>query len=147
MGMGPDQVGQDVRVPGVALGSRHPTGLAGPGRLQRVDCVDLVTRRDQRSNPRAAVGLDPDRHLARISILSGAGVLGQEQPDHLVEPSDSRNPFRQAGFDQPLAGLILDLHIVVILSPVITDEQHPVLRSARPSWSAACRKTRDLMVK
>jgi len=67
--MGADQVGQDMRVTGVALGSRDVLTLARASRLQRVDRIHLIPRGDQCSDPRAAVGLDADLHLGGVAVL------------------------------------------------------------------------------
>ena len=78
--MGADQVGQDVSVTGIALGSRDVLALAGTSGLQRVDRVHLVPGGDQRGDPRAPVGLDADLHPG------GVAVFGQEPPDQPVQP-------------------------------------------------------------
>ena len=70
VGVGADHVGQGVRVRLVALGAGDAVPLPVAGRLQRVDRVDRVPGRDQRRYPRAAVGLDPDGHLAPASPAS-----------------------------------------------------------------------------
>jgi len=58
--------------------------------------------------------------------------------DQRVRPGDARDPLRQPGLAQPAAGLVLHLHIVVILGPVIPDQQQqrpcpPCLRPIRGS--------------
>jgi hypothetical protein len=78
-----------------------------------------IPGRDQRGDPRPAVGLDPHQHLL------GAGVLTGEPRDQLVEPDDPGHTLGQPGLAQPAPGVVLHLHIVMILSPVITNEQHP----------------------
>ena len=69
MGIGTDQVGQDMSITGVALGARNPAALAGTSGLQRVDRVHQVPGGDQCGDPRAAVGLDTDLHLGRVAVL------------------------------------------------------------------------------
>ncbi len=55
--------------------------LPGTSGLQRVDRVHLVPGGDQRGDPRATVGLDPDLHPGAVA------VLGQEPPDQAMKPS------------------------------------------------------------
>jgi len=77
---GPDQVGQDMSVTGIALGSRDTVALPGTSGLQRVDRVHLVPGGDQRGDPRATVGLDADLHRG------GVVVLRQEPSNQGVQP-------------------------------------------------------------
>ena len=78
--MGADQVGQDMSVTGIALGSRDAVALPGTSGLQRVDRVHPVPGGDQRGDPRATIGLDADLHLG------GVAVFGQEPPNQGVQP-------------------------------------------------------------
>jgi len=89
-----------------------------PGDLQRIDRIDLIPRRDQRLHPRAAVGLDTDHHVCGILII--AEVLA----DQRMQSGDPGDPFRQRGPTQPPACLVLHLDVVVVLGPVVSDEQH-----------------------
>jgi len=41
-----------------------------------------------------------------------------------MQPRDPDDPLGQPGLTQAPAGLVLHLHIVMILSPVISHEQH-----------------------
>jgi hypothetical protein len=50
-------------------------------------------------------------------------VLGEQ----LVQSSDPGDPFLELGLAQPPSRLVLDLHVVVVLGPVVPDKQHPVL--------------------
>ena len=78
----------------------------------------------------------------------GLVVVGHELPDQAVQFGYPCNAFGEAGFGKSPPGPILDLHVVVIFSPIIADEQHlDVLHFRSTTRSAACRKTRDLMVK
>jgi hypothetical protein len=49
--------------------------------------------------------------------------------DQLVQPGHPGQPLEQPLPDQHPAGLVLDLHIAMALSPVVTDEQHPASSS------------------
>ena len=103
--------------------------LAVPGHLQRVDREHPVAGRDQRRDPRATVGLDPDQHLPGPASSSAVGELrrsaraaGRSRP----RPPGSRAlPSRR-----PV--VVLHLHVVVVLGPVIADEQHHRVLPPRP---------------
>ena len=81
----PDQLGQHMRIARVGLRTRGPMALAITGDLERVDRIDGVARRDQRLDPRTAIGLDPEHHLVRIvviaEVITSQGVQ-RGQPDH-----------------------------------------------------------------
>ena len=57
-----DDLGQEVRIGSIGLGSRGGVPLAVAGHRQRVDREHLVARRDQGGDPGPAVGLDADLH-------------------------------------------------------------------------------------
>jgi hypothetical protein len=115
----PDDLGQRVRIPAVALRPRHPVPFPVPGHLQRVDRIHRVPGGDQRGHPRATVSLDPHQHRRRLGV---GGQMISHQPMERLDPG---HPLRQPPVDQPPSSLVADLDIVVILSPVIADEQHP----------------------
>ncbi|GAA2901261.1 hypothetical protein GCM10010472_69360 [Pseudonocardia halophobica] len=118
-------LGQHVRVPGIGLRPRGGVPLPITRHRHRVDREHLVAGRDQRGDPRAAVGLDPDHHrpgrghpglrVDRVVIE----VLGEQ----LVQPGHPGHALGQPGPAQPFPGLVEDLHIVVVLGPVIAHEQ------------------------
>jgi hypothetical protein len=56
-----------------------------------------------------------DDHLARV-----IDVLG----DQCMEPRDALNALREPGLPEPGAGLVAEVHIVMRLCPVISDEDH-----------------------
>jgi len=121
-----DDPGEQVRVGGVALGPGGGVPLPVPGRRQWVDREHLVSGCAQRRDPRTAVGLDThyrlSRHLLRRQLSPRRrGVLG----DQRVQPGDAFKALRQSCPHQPATILVLDLDVVMILSPVISDEQHP----------------------
>jgi hypothetical protein len=120
MPFGPHHVGQGVRIGGVALGAGDAVPLPVAGDLQRIDRIDPVPGRKQRLHPRAPVGLDPDHDLPRI------GVLRQLGPDQLVQPCNPGDPLRKPGLAQPPSRLVLHLDVVVVLGPIVPDQQQPV---------------------
>ena len=113
---GAHHVGEAVRVAGVALRARDCVPLPVAGQLQRVDRVHLVAGGDEGPHPGAPVGLDPDHDLGRL------GVLGQVPADELVQPGDAGHALREPRPAEPAAGLVLDLHVVVVLGPVVPYE-------------------------
>jgi hypothetical protein len=133
VGVGAYHVGQCVRVAGVALGSAHRVPFPETCDLTRVDGEDRVTGGDQRGDPGSAVGLDADPDLLGCQVVRG--VLA----DQLVELGDPGDAFGQAGLGQPASGAVLDLDVVVVLGPVVTDEQHccSLLPAADPVVCAA----------
>ena len=126
---GPAHVRQAAGVEEVVLLPRVRDRLLVPGRLPRVGRVDPVPGRGQRLHPRAAVSLDDHDDPRRVRL----GVLPQAGRDQLVEPGDPVRPLRQPPPGQRLARLVLRDHVMVALSPVITDEQQ--LSSFRPCAS------------
>jgi hypothetical protein len=95
------------------------------GHRHRVDREHLVAGRDQRGDPGPAVGLDPDHHRPSREH-PGLGVDGgvvEVFGEHLVQPGHPSHALGQPGPAQPFPGLVEDLHIVVVLGPVIPHEQ------------------------
>src|ERR1019366_1916927 len=79
----------------------------------------------------AAVGLDPDHHLRILSNL--AHLL----PDQLVQPGHPGHPFRQPLAGQDLARRVHQLHVVMVLGPVVADEQsHMFSRPRSRIWAS-----------
>jgi hypothetical protein len=121
-----DDLGKHVSITGVGLRARGGVPLPVPRRRERIDRGHLVPGGLQRRHPRTAVSLDPDDHPRRYfpgrqPRPARGSILGDER----VQPGDALQPFRQPGPGQPPATLILELHIVVVLSPVVSDKQHP----------------------
>ncbi len=58
-----DNLGEHMRVAGIALRTRRRVPLPVLRRRQRVDREHLVTGRPQRAHPWSAVGLDANDHL------------------------------------------------------------------------------------
>jgi hypothetical protein len=87
------------------------------GRLQRVDRVDLIAGGDQRLHPRAAFGLDAHddrRHLV---------VITQVFADHRMQPGNARHALGQLPTAEHPPGLVLQLDVVVIFRPVVSNKQ------------------------
>ena len=102
---------------GVAFGTRKVVALLEPRDLLGIEPEHLVASRRERLHPQPPVSLDRHHHLARITIG------GQVRGDQLMQPGDPGRALGQPPGGQLAARLVLDLHIVVILGPVISDEQ------------------------
>ncbi len=76
-----------------------------------------IAGRHQRAHPQAPVGLDAHHHL-----LGLGGVLGDER----VGRPDTGHPLAEPATGEGTARLVEDLHIVVVLGPVITSEDQLV---------------------
>jgi hypothetical protein len=114
--VGADHVGQDLGVAGVGLCPAGRVTVSIPRCRQRVDRIELVAGGDEGGHEQAPVGLDPDHHLGRV-IDMGA--------DQVVEPGDAVHALRETGLGQPLAFLVDHMHVVMGLSPVHPDQDHP----------------------
>jgi len=113
--VGADHVRQHLRIPRIRLRARGRVPVPVPGRRQRVHREHQVASRGQRSDEQAPVSLDPDRHLARILRVSGG---------ELVEPGNPVHALGEPPAAQPLAGLILDMHIMMGFRPVDANKDH-----------------------
>ena len=143
--MGPvqaDDLGQQVRVGGIGLRARGGVPLAVAGHRHRVDREHLVAGGDQGGDPGAAVGLDADLHqprgLTRLEVGPGIGHLLGHQSMQPVHPLET---LRQPSADQHLSCVVDDLHVVVVLGPVVSHEQHrascpgpATLRAPSAAW-------------
>ena len=128
----PDDLSKDMSITGVGLGTGGGVPLPVPRRGQRVDREHPVTGRPQRRHPRAAVGLDPDHHPARDLLAGQVGPIRRGVlRDQRMESGDALQSLRQAGLRQPPARLVLQLEVVMILGPVVPDEQQHL--AATPS--------------
>ena len=92
--------------------------FAVAGRLEPVDRVDEVAGAEQGLDPRAAVGLDPDHHPIRLAILGE--VIGH----HCVQRGAPSHTLGQPASRETVTVVVDDLNVVMIFSPVVTDEQH-----------------------
>jgi hypothetical protein len=132
-----DDLREHMRITSIGLRTRGGVPLPVPRRRERIDREHLVPGGPQRRHPRTAVSLDPDDHPRRYfpgrQLRPARGsMLGDER----VQPGDALQPFRQPGPCQPPPVLVLELHIMVVLSPVISDKQHPQqLLRIRPAQS------------
>ncbi len=116
VGVGADQVRQDLGVPGVGLPATDVVAVSVPGHRFGVDRVHPVPGRDQRGDPQAVVGLDPDHHLR--------GVLSVLR-DQRVEVADPSHSFGETPYGEFLPLGVHDMNVVMILRPVIPDEDQP----------------------
>jgi hypothetical protein len=83
------------------------------GNRHRVDREHLIAGRDQRGDPRAAVGLDPHHELPVSEPRSGVvKMLG----DQRVQPGHPGHALGQPSSSQPPPVAVEDLDIVVILA-------------------------------
>lgn len=85
----------------------------------------MIARSQKRLHPASAVSFDPDHHLIR------SGAAGQVLGEQPMQLADTCNPFREPAAGQPSTRLVLNLNIVMGLSPIVTNEQQPRLL-ARP---------------
>ena len=119
MPVGADHVGQHMGIRGIAFRPRHRVPLPIPRRLTRVHRIHRVPGSEQRLHPYPAVGLDPNRHLARRRHLATMDCDQLMQPGHTIDaldqPRTSNHPARR----------VLNLHIVMAFGPVITNDQQP----------------------
>lgn len=126
--VGADHVGKRMRVSSVALRARHAATLTEPSRLQRIDREHLISGRDQCPHPGTSIGLDAHRHLVAAGLAAKDGEMLAEQR---MQPGHPGYTLRQPRLGQPAPRLVLDLDVMVILRPVIPNEQHngpPVTR-------------------
>jgi hypothetical protein len=103
--IGADQIGQHLRIPEVALGPGGGVPLGVPRDRQGIDREHLIAGCQQRLDPRAAVGLDPDHNLRRVVEL--AVILTDVLPDQLVQQRDPDDALGQSAANEPAAGLVL----------------------------------------
>ena len=67
-----------------------------------------------------------------LGLLTQAGPpphIAQVVGDQFVKLGDAGQSLREAGLGHPPSRLVLHLDVVVVLGPVVSDEQQPVLRS------------------
>src|SRR3954468_17670167 len=88
-------------------------------------------------HPGSSIGLDAHRDLVGTGV--GIKMLTQER----MQAGHPSHTLREPRLGQPVTRLILDLDVVVILGPVVPDEQHNGLRSLNitDGASAACGRT------
>ena len=97
------------------------------GCLQWIHRKHRVTGNQQRLHPRTSIRLDPDDHIGWF------GVLWQVVGDQRMQLRHARDTLRQPLFHQPLPGLVDHLDVVVVLGPIISNEQHGRRSSSRPA--------------
>ncbi len=129
--VGPDQVGQHVRIAGIALRARGHMPFTVPGHRHRIHRVDLIPGRQQRLHPWAAVCLNPDHHPWQL--LHPAGILA----DQLMQAGDPQDSLRESTPGQDPSLMVLQLDVVMVFGPIIAEEQlHHVLplSASCPEW-------------
>ena len=112
MPVGAHQIGQHLGVAGIGLRARDVVAVAIAGHRQRVDRVHLIAGRDQRLDPQAAIGLDPDHDLAGFLGVSATSSWNARIPS---SPSGSRRAASRAR-------LVHQMDVVMVLCPVVSDE-------------------------
>jgi hypothetical protein len=85
--------------------------------------------------PRAPVNLDADHHLPGFQLF--AAVAGEQG----MQLRDTFDALRQPGRPDFAARAVLDLDIVVVFGPVVTDKQHPLLQPLDMDRERGLRKT------
>ena len=86
--------------------------------------------------PTDPISLDPDHHLYR------AGILLDVFADHRMQPGHAGDPVGQLRLTQPPARLVLQLDIVVVLGPIVADEQQ-LLHPHPPQWTTIVGSQRE----
>jgi len=120
MGIGAHHIRQHMRIPGIAFRPRSGQPLAIAGHLYRIDREHPIPRSDQRRHPQPPIGFDPDQHLPSPGLIIRVGELA----DQGMQPGQPVDAFREPGPAQPGTGPVLHLHIMMIFSPIVPDEQH-----------------------
>jgi len=127
-------LGQHVGVTGVALRPRGGVPLPVTRCREWVDREHLIPGCAQRGDPRATVGLDTDDHLIGDVLWWQVGPRRRSVFGHqCVQPGDALQALRQPGPHEPTTVLVLKLHVVMIFSPVVSNEQHPATPSDSPT--------------
>jgi len=85
---------------------------------QRIDREDLVARREQRRHDETAVDLDPDDYLIAFFDMAS---------DELMELADAGHTVGDPTFTQHRALFVHHADVVMVLGPVHTDEDHPLI--------------------
>ena len=136
-GVGADHVGQHVRVPGVALGPRRGVPLPVAGHLQRVDREHPVARPRPAPSP---TGPGRSRSRPAPARRSAASARRRAAPTSACSRAIPATPSGSRALPSRRPALVLHLHVVVVLGPVVPDEQHHrhLLHLLADHRSAAC---------
>ena len=116
MTVGAHQLGKHLRVTRIRLRTRQRVPIPIPRRRPRIDCIHHVARLDERLNPQATIGRDPDHHLARILSMTGNQFMQHRYPT---------DPFGYSARSQLRAGLIAHIDIVIGLGLTTTVQSSP----------------------
>ena len=113
--IGAHQISQHLGVTGIGFRARDIMAVAIASHRQRVDRIELIARRHQGLHPQATIGFDADHDLGRrLRVIS----------DQLMQRADTGQSLRQTSPCDHRPRLVHQMHIVMILCPVVSDEQH-----------------------
>ena len=118
--VGAHEIGQHLGITRVRLCPRDGVAVPIPRGGHRVDRVNLVARTEQRRHDQAAIDLDADRHFHRL-----VGV----RPNQGMELGHALDAVGNATFAEHLSALVHHADIMMVFSPVHTDEDHCFLLS------------------
>jgi len=140
-------LGQHVRVTGIAFRTRGRVPFPVAGRGHRIDREHLIASRDQSSHPRATLGLDTNLHprggLRRFEL---GPVSRHHRGNQRMQPAHPIQPLGQAPPCQAPPRSVDDLDVMMIFGPVITDKQHRSSSHPNRQVSSAEETAGDLMV-
>ena len=119
VGVGAGKIGEHLGVTRIGLRPRRRVPFPIPRRRHRVHGEHRVPGRHQCPDEQPTVGLGGDHHVSRLVAVGG---------DQLVEPGHTLNAVGQSAASQAgRPAVVLDVHVVMILGPIQTDEHLPHL--------------------
>jgi len=119
-----NDLGEHMRIAGVALRPRGGVPLSVAGGRQRVDREHLVASCAQGGHPRAAVGLNADNDLGSDFLRWQVSPRRRSRFGHQrMQPGDAFQALSQPSPSHPSTFVVHELDVVVIFSPVVSDEQ------------------------
>jgi len=119
-----NDLGEHMRIAGVALRPRGGVPLSVAGGRQPVDREHLVASCAQGGHPRAAVGLKADNDLDSDFLRRQLAPCRRSRFGHQrMQPGDALQALSQPSPNQPSTVVVHELDIVVSFSPVVSDEQ------------------------
>lgn len=120
MAVGPDQVCQHPGVELVALRPRGPLPIPITINRLRVERVDLITGIHERSDKQTPVSFRTDDDLTGVRRMVS---------HELVELGDAVEAFGESSRGPERSGFVHQRDVVVVIGPVVSNEQHPVFSS------------------
>jgi hypothetical protein len=114
--VGAGQAGQHPGVTRIRLRARGREPLPIPRRGHRVHGQHRVPGRHQRPHEQTPIGLRGDHDIGRTLHVAR---------DQFMEPGHALDPFGQPATRQPAALAVLDMNVMVGLSPVVTNKHCP----------------------